>query len=128
MNLSQIVDRAASDMPDHTALVFHDMKISYSELLKGINRLSNALVKAGVKQGDRVVTLMGNRPEFVMSYFAVIRVGAICVTLNPMSTSYELSHYIGDCKPVAIICGPDQSAKIAKVARARGLFKDSNFC
>ncbi|MDA8406325.1 MAG: AMP-binding protein [Deltaproteobacteria bacterium] len=114
MNLSQMVDRAASDMPDHTALVFQDMKISYSELLKGINRLSNALVQAGVKRGDRVVTLMGNRPEFVMSYFAVIRLGAICVTLNPMSTSYELSHYVGDCKPVAIISGPDQSLKIKK--------------
>lgn len=115
MNLSQLVDRAASDLPDHTALVSEDMKISYSELLKSINRLSNALIKAGIGKGDRVVTLMGNRPEFVISYFAVIRIGAICVTLNPICTSYELSHYLGDCKPVAIISGPDQSAKIAKV-------------
>lgn len=115
MNLSLMVDRAASDMPDHTALVFENKKVSYAELLKGINRLSNALIKAGVKQGDRVVTLMSNRPEFVISYFATIRIGAICVTLNPLSTSYELSHYLGDCKPVAIISGADQSAKIAKV-------------
>ena len=114
MNLSQMVDRAASDLPDHTALVFEDQKLSYCELLKGINRLSNALVKAGVQSGDRVVTLMGNRPEFVMSYFAVIRVGAICVTLNPLSTAYELSHYLSDCKPVAIISGTDQSSKIIK--------------
>ncbi len=115
MNLSQMVDRAASDLPDHVALVFQDLKISYSELLKSINRLSNALTRAGVGQGDRVVTLMGNRPEFVISYFATIRIGAICVTLNPLCTSYELSHYVGDCKPVAIISASGQSSKIAKV-------------
>ena len=45
MNLSQMVDKAASRMPDHTALVFEDQRMSYSELLKSINRLSNALGK-----------------------------------------------------------------------------------
>ena len=114
MNLSQMVDKAASSMPDHTALVFEDQRMSYSELLKSINRLSNALGKAGVQKGDRVVTLMGNRPEFVISYFAAMRVGAICVTLNPMSTSYELSHYFSDCKPTVIVSGGDYSAKLAK--------------
>lgn len=114
MNLSMMVDKAASSMPDHIALVFEDRKVSYSELLKSINRLSNALVKAGVQKGDRVVTLMGNRPEFVISYFATVRVGAICVTLNPMSTWYELSHYFSDCKPTAIISGGDHSAKLAR--------------
>ena len=74
MNLSQMVDKAASRMPDHTALVFEDQRMSYSELLKSVNRLSNALGKAGVQKGDRVVTLMGNRPEFVISYFAAMRI------------------------------------------------------
>ncbi len=115
MNLSEIVDRFAQDMPDQTALVFEDRTMSYAELSGSINRLSNALVKFGVGKGDRVMTLMGNRPEFVAAYFASVRIGAIAVTLNPMSTTYELSHYLADCRPAAIVCKGDQLAKIVAV-------------
>ena len=115
MNLSEIVDRFAEDMPDHTALVFEDRTVSYAELLGSINKLANALVKFCVGKGDRVVTLMGNRPEFVVAYFASVRIGAIAVTLNPLSTVYELSHYFADCKPAAIVCKGDQTEKIAAV-------------
>lgn len=112
MNLSEIVDRFAGDMPEHPALVFEDKTISYAELMKSINRLANALVKAGVKRGDRVVTLLGNRPELVAGYFATVRIGAIAVTLNPLSTVYELTNYMADCKPAAILCKGDQIPKV----------------
>ncbi len=115
MNLSEIVDRYAQDMPDQPALVFEDQTISYAELLRSINKLSNALVKAGVKKGDRVVILMGNRPEFVKGYYACMRIGAIVVTLNPLSTAYELSHYLADCKPTAVLCKGDQIPKIETI-------------
>ena len=52
MNLSEtVLDRFAEDMPDHPALVFEDRTISYGELLRSVNRLSNALVKFGVDFG-----------------------------------------------------------------------------
>ena len=112
MNLSEIVDRFAQDMPEHPALVFEDTTISYAELMSTINKLANALLKAGVRRGDRVMTLMGNRPELVAGYFATIRIGAIAVTLNPLSTVYELTNYMADCKPAAILCKGDQIAKV----------------
>ena len=112
MNLSEIVDRFAHDMPEHAALVFEDRTITYAELMNMINRLSNALVKAGVQKGDRVVTLMGNRPELVAGYFATVRMGAIVVTLNPLSTVYELTNYLADSRPAAILCKGDQISKV----------------
>ncbi len=115
MNLSEIIDNAASNWPDHPALVFEDQTISYGHLLSSINRLSNAFIKAGVQRGDRVMTLMGNRPEFVACYYAAMRIGAITVTLNPLSTSYELSHYMAECKPAAVVCGPEQVHKFAGI-------------
>ena len=115
MNLSEIVDRFAEDMPEHPALAYEDRTVSYGELMGTINKLSNALVKAGVQKGDRVVILMGNRPEFVAGYFAAMRVGGIAVTLNPLSTAYELSHYFADCKPKVILCKGDQVEKIAGI-------------
>jgi len=115
MNLSEIVDRFAEDMSDHPALVFENVKISYGDLLSSINRLANALTASGVKKGDRVVTLMGNRPELVAAYYASMRIGAVAVTLNPLSTAYELSHYLADCKPTAIVCKADQVPKIETI-------------
>ncbi len=115
MNLSEIIDHAASNWPDNPALVFEDRTISYCDLLGSINRLSNAFVKAGIGVGDRVMTLMGNRPEFVISYYAAMRIGAIAVTINPLSTAYELSHYMADCKPSAVVCGPEQIPKINSI-------------
>ncbi len=115
MNLSEIVDTFASDMPDHKALVFQDRSFSYKELLNSINSFSNALVKAGIQKGDRVATLMGNRPELVTAYFGSIRIGAIAVTLNPASTVHELSHYFAESKPTAIVCKADQIPKVEKI-------------
>ena len=112
MNLSEMVDRIAADMPDHPALVFGEQVVSYAELLHSINRISNALVRFGVNKGDRVAIIMPNRPEFIISYLAAVRLGAIAVTLNPLSTSYELSHYFVDAKPSVVVCTGDQVPKI----------------
>lgn len=123
MNLSEIIDLWADKLPDHIALAYEDQRITYLELLRSINRLSNALVEAGIQKGDRVVTLMGNRPEFVVSYFAVIRIGAIAVTLNPLSTAYELSHYFAECHPAAVICKSDQLMKLDSLRDRTGYLR-----
>ncbi len=112
MNLSEMVDHFADNQPDHPAVVFEDKVISYAELLRSVNRLANALVKAGVQKGDRVALLLANRPEFVLGYFAAVRVGAVAVTLNPASTSYELSKYFADCRPKVVMCREGEVAKI----------------
>ncbi len=111
MNLSDMVDRFASDLPDHPAMVFGEQAISYSALLLAVNKLANALVKFGVQKGDRVVIIMANRPELIIGYLATLRIGAIAVTLNPASTPYELSHYCVDSKPVIVLCTGDQVPK-----------------
>ncbi len=112
MNLSEIVDRFAADLPDHPALVFREQTVSYAELLHSINKLANTLIRFGVNKGDRVAVIMPNRPEFIISYLAAIRIGAIAVTLNPASTAYELSHYFIDAKPSVVLCTGDQVIKI----------------
>jgi long-chain acyl-CoA synthetase len=115
MNLSEMIDRVADRMPDHTALVFEDQSMSYAELLSSIQKTAGALRRHGVDSGDRVVILMGNRPELVISYFAIVRLGAVAVTLNPVSTEHELSHYLADCRPKVVICRADRVAAISNL-------------
>jgi long-chain acyl-CoA synthetase len=115
MNLSEIIDRFASDTPDNPALVFEDRTITYAELLASVNKMCNALSKAGIGKGDCIALLIGNSPEFVTGYFAALRLGAVAVTLNPAATVYELSHYFADCKPKAVLGNEDQPAKVRAI-------------
>ncbi len=115
MNLSEMVDFHAGNAPDSPALVFEDRTISYGELLDSINKLANAFKYQGVARGDRVAIVMGNRPEFVYAYFAAVRIGAVAVTLNPVVTAYELSHYFADGKPKVVVTTWDQLEKMEKI-------------
>ncbi|MGZ4247248.1 MAG: long-chain fatty acid--CoA ligase [Solirubrobacteraceae bacterium] len=66
-------------------------------------RLGAALVKLGVRDGDRVATLMWNQPEHLEAYFAIPSVGAVIHTLNPRLHPDELSFIVDDAEDSAII-------------------------
>ncbi|MHC1627331.1 MAG: class I adenylate-forming enzyme family protein [Candidatus Nezhaarchaeales archaeon] len=77
--------------------------ITYKSLLDKVNRLANGLKNLGVKKGDRVIVSTGNRPETIISYFAIWRIGAIAVPVNPDFKAEEFTYVISDSEPKAII-------------------------
>ena len=64
----------AMKLPEKTALIFRDTRLSYLELNRRVNRLANALLSIGVNKGDRVAVLADNCPQYVEAYFATARV------------------------------------------------------
>mgnify|MGYP000367368474 CR=1 FL=1 len=64
------------------------------------------LADAGVGDGDRVAILCANNRYFVISYLAVIGLGAVAVPLNPTSPGPELESELATVEPVAAIVGP----------------------
>jgi len=100
--LQHLLEEAAERFPNNTAIVFpgalgDSSKLSYSELNEQANRLANALLDLGVKKGDRVALLMPNCPQFVVSYYAVLKVGAAVVATNPLYSARELEFQLNDC-------------------------------
>ncbi|MCK4362835.1 MAG: AMP-binding protein, partial [Dehalococcoidia bacterium] len=82
--LQQLLEESVSRYADCTAIIFpgafgDESMMSYRELDRQCNKLANALLEMGVKKGDRVALLMPNCPQFVISYYAVLKVGAIVV-------------------------------------------------
>ena len=70
-----------------------------------IDALSNLLVNTyGVKKGDRVAVAMRNYPEWVMSFAAIISVGAISVTMNSWWVEYEMDFALQDSGAKVLIC------------------------
>ena len=84
--------RTARELPDKTALVFIDSKISYRQLNDMANRFANALIDMGVKPGDKVAMLMPNMPQLVAAVYGAWRAGAVVVMNNPLYTDVELAY------------------------------------
>lgn len=82
MNSSNLLARNARKYPMSEAVVSLGKKTSFGELDLLVNKFSNALLNQGLQKGDRIVLFIPNVLEFVISYFAVQRIGAIVVPIN----------------------------------------------
>ncbi len=88
----QILRDTANAHPDKACTHFYGTEITFWEMYLKVIRFANALIELGVQKGDRVGILLPNCPQFVLSYCAILNVGAIVVNLNPQYTYSELKH------------------------------------
>ncbi len=91
-----ILERTVKRYPQRVATYFNEAKMSYKELLINVNRLATALAALGVEKGDRVGILLPNCPQAVISFYAVMRLGASAIFLNPVLVERELTNKIND--------------------------------
>lgn len=103
MNLAQILEYSAEKFSQRMALAAENRRFSYLQLDQAVNAVGNHLLRLGLGRDDKVAILLPNCPEFVISYFAVVRIGAVAVTINAMSTAYEMKHILTDCDAGALI-------------------------
>lgn len=103
MNLAEIcADHPAADV----ALISRGKQTTYGELREQTGRLRGGLVAAGVQPGDRVAVIAANNWYFVVSWLAILGVGAVAVPINPSSPGPEVSNELADVGAVAVIVGP----------------------
>jgi len=114
--VGQLLQRAATLYPDHTALVCLDQKISYKDLYHRSVLLSKKLIARGVKPKDRVLILFQNSLEFYVAYFGVLQAGAVVAPLNIFLKERELNHIVQDA----------QASLIIATSQKVGLFKNGN--
>ena len=94
MNLALMLEESAKNFADRTVLISEGQHINYNQLNRHINSIAHLLRQSGVVKGDKVALMLPNIPEFVYSYFAAIKLGAVAVPLNPSSTSHELLFFL----------------------------------
>jgi long-chain acyl-CoA synthetase len=94
--LHQLLENAAQKHPTQTAIHYMGKNITYQELAETTDHFATALTKLGVKQGDRVAIYLPNMPQFIISFYAVSKLGAINTAVSPMYRERELEHQIND--------------------------------
>ncbi len=107
MNIFRSLETHALRDPEKTAVVAEGERISYGELIARVNRLAGALHGLGLKKGDRLALLMHNCPEFVVSFYAAMKLGLITVSLNVMYKQEEASYILDHSQPEALIVHED---------------------
>jgi long-chain acyl-CoA synthetase len=99
----ELLTRTAEKFPENTALVCKDISLTYRELEGMVNSFANALLQLGVKQGDRVCLFMTNRPEFIISWFAIARIGATISPMNPSYKEREVAYQLSNSEAVGVV-------------------------
>lgn len=103
---------------DAVALISRNRETTYGELRDQVARFRGGLAARGVVAGDRVAIICGNNRYFVVSYFAIVGLGAIAVPLNPTSPGPELEHELAAVEVSAVVVGPSARACWSNVDRA----------
>jgi long-chain acyl-CoA synthetase len=88
--LSDILDAASVEVPDRIATVFLGAELTFADIKDRSDRCAAALARLGIGKGDRVAIMLPNCPQYVIASFAILRLGAIVVNVNPTYTSREL--------------------------------------
>ena len=96
MVLNDLITEGGKSFPKKPALVYEKETFAYQKLEEEINRLASGLMELDVKFGERIAIFLRNRPEFLVVYFAVLRLGAIPVPLNYLWKEEELSFVVSD--------------------------------
>lgn len=103
-SVTQLFEEACDKFGGRTALVFYGKKLSYATLREQIDRFATALSALGLKKGDRVALYLLNSPQFVISYFAVLKIGGTVTPISPVYTSFEIKYQLENSEARALIC------------------------
>ena len=91
-------------------IVYEDERLTYAQAHEHVNSLGNWLIGQGVQPGDRVAIAMRNYPEWILSYWAILSVGATVVGMNAWWTGPEMLYALEDSTPKAIIADEERLA------------------
>ena len=96
-------------------IVYEDERLTYAQAHEHVNSLGNWLIGQGVQPGDRVAIAMRNYPEWILSYWAILSVGATVVGMNAWWTGPEMLYALEDSTPKAIIADEERLATLNSI-------------
>jgi long-chain acyl-CoA synthetase len=100
----EILDRVALEFPNQTAILFEGKELKYYQLKSKVDSLVSALMRLGLEKGNRVCLFLPNCPEYVLSYWAVLKAGGVVVPTSILRTEEGLFHEVSTSGSRFIVC------------------------
>jgi len=108
--------------PDKTALIYLGERFTYGRLSMLIDKFASGLMNfVGIKKQEKVLLYIPNCPQWIISNFAINKIGAVTVPVSPIYTAYEISYMVKDADVKAIICLDTNFGYVKEVMKETGL-------
>jgi fatty-acyl-CoA synthase len=92
--IPDLVDELAKRIPEREAIIGGDERFTYSQLRAAVRAFAKGIHALGVRRGDKVAILMGNRPAWVIADLAICSLGGVMVAVNTWVTARELEYVL----------------------------------
>jgi len=102
-NFYEIMEKNAKNTPKKVALFIDNRKVTYLKLKQNIDTFARFLEFSGVKSKDKVAMIVSNSEEFIVSLFAITKIGAIAVPLNTFLKKEEFQYILNNCEARMLI-------------------------
>ena len=103
------IEQNAVRFPDRNALIAKDRTLTFAELNTEANRVAHALLRRGVKRGDRIVLLLPRRSAVIVSMFAVTKTGAAYIPCDPAYPADRINLIMTDSEAQYVITTSDHA-------------------
>ena len=101
--IGALVSEMARRFPHREALVAEGQRMTFAQLAVAVDALAASLLRHGIRKGDKVAILMGNRVEWVVADFAICAIGAVMVGVNTWVTARELAYVLGHSEACLLV-------------------------
>jgi len=115
MNIKQMLEKTAREVPQKTAIVLGAERVSYQELDERSNGVANALIGLGMKKGSHVAILMSYNPEWLINYFGVVKAVGKTVILNAMLKAPEFDALLRDSDSTILLTEKSFSQMLSSI-------------
>src|SRR5690554_989551 len=102
MNISELLARNSRKYSNNIAVMEEHQNLTYGELDVMVTKLANSLREQGINSGDKIILFMPNTSNFLVTYFATLRLGAIIVPVSARLTPPELQYIIEHSEAKAV--------------------------
>ncbi|MFX1281257.1 MAG: AMP-binding protein [Promethearchaeota archaeon] len=101
--LGELLKRAANTYPESEVIFFEGFRMTYKELDTLVDQFATGLSQLGVQKGDVVAIDLPNVPQYVISHWAILRLGAVSNPILPVNRYVEIVHQVNDSKANTLI-------------------------
>jgi long-chain acyl-CoA synthetase len=114
-------EKMCEKYPNRPAIIYLGEKFTYTRLRDLIDRFATALNRLGVRKGDKVMLYITNSAQWVVSFFAIQKIGAVVVPVAPIYTSFEIEYMINDAGVETVICLDTNFGYVQEIFSKTGL-------
>src|SRR3954471_5009766 len=123
LTFGQLVDRAVERWSDREALCFEGRRWTFAQFRDETDRIAKGLIAAGITPGEHVCLWLNNCPEYLLTQFAIARIGAVLVPINTRFRTHDMGYIVSQSDATTLI-GAQRSGPIDYLAMIEELLPD----